>query len=199
MKIGIDINDTVRAYTSQFATYYKTNIDREFDIDDLDVWSNDLKNIFPFPSKKEYLEFLYNDYPYEIFGCAKNCHKNLGSRLTDWIKEIENLVEIPELCILSTGEYDKTIGSTYFYLSKLACKIGETHLLLKNDDIWDKCDVIITANPDILDLKPENKLSVKINTSYNIDVESDLNYESMMDLLNDDEFINKLEELFKNK
>lgn len=198
MKIAIDLNDVVRAYTAQFASYYKKNIDRSFDIDDLDIWTNDLKEIFPFESKQKYLEFLYNDYAYEIHACAQTMDKNMGSRLTDWCNELQDLDEVPELCIVSTGEYDKTIGSTYFFLSKIASKIRETRLFLKEDNVWDCCDVLVTANPALLTIKPEGKISVKINASYNEELGSDFKYDSFVDFMGDTDIIdtinNKLSE-----
>ena len=192
MKIAIDLNDVVRAFTVQFASLYKKNVDRTFDIDDLDIWTNNLKEVFPFKSKQEYLEFLYNDYAYELNGCSQALGKNLGSRMTDWYNELFDLDEIPKICIVSTGEYDKTIGSTYFFLSKLATKIREVHLLLNEDDVWENCDVLITANPNLLMLKPENKKSIKINTSYNLESESDFQYDTLIDFMNDTEIITKL-------
>lgn len=192
MKIAIDLNDVIRAYTSQFATYYKRNIDREFDIENVEVWTNDLKEIFPFESKQKYLEFLYNDYPYEIFGCAQVIGKTTGSRFTDWCKELEDLEEIPELCIISTGEYDKTIGSTFFFLSKIGTKVREVNLFLKEDTVWDNCDVLITANPVLLAIKPENKKSVKINTQYNDEFDADFSYDTFAEFMDDNEIIGKL-------
>lgn len=199
MKIAIDLNDVVRAYTAQFASYYKKNIDRAFDIDDLDIWTNDLKEIFPFESKQKYLEFLYDDYAYEIHACAQPMDKNMGSRLTDWCKEIEDLDEVPELCIVSTGEYNKTIGSTHFFLSKISSKIRETHLFLKEDDAWDVCDVLITANPILLSLKPSNKVSIKIKSAYNESSDSDFEYETFVDFMGDINAIEKLNNKLNEK
>ena len=196
MKIAIDLNDVLRAYTAQFASYYKKNIDRSFDIDEVDIWTNDLKQIFPFESKQKYLEFLYNDFAYEIHACAQGMDKNIGSRLTDWCKELEDLDEEPELCIVSTGEYDKTIGSTYFFLSKLSVKIRETHLFLNEFDVWNVCDVLITANPALLMIKPEGKLSIKIKTSYNGESTSDFEYDSLMNFMNDEDAIQKINKKF---
>lgn len=195
MKIGIDLNDVVRAYTFQFAAYYKKAIDRTFDVDEVDVWTNDLKEVFPFKDKRAFLEFVYQDYPYEIYGSAGTTSKGLSSRFSDWCREIENMDEVPDLCIVSTGEYDKTIGSTHFFLNKLASKVRETHLLFKVDDVWDKCDVLITANPDLLEIKPEGTVSVKIDTSYNIDSKSDFEFNEFIDFLNDQEILTKI----KNK
>ena len=197
MKIGIDLNDVVRAYTAQFASYYKRNVDRAFDTDNVDVWTNDLREVFPFESKQDYLEFVYNDFAYEIYGCAQTMQKNTGSRLSDWCKEIQDLDEVPELCIVSTGEYDKTIGATHFFLNKIALKIRETHLLLKEEDVWNKCDVLITANPILLSLKPEGKITIKIDTSYNVETESDFSYDDLMDFMNEPEIIEKITDKLK--
>lgn len=197
MKIAIDLNDVIRAYTAQFASYYKKGIDRTFDIDDVDVWTNDLKQVFPFESKAKYLEFLYNDFAYEIYGCAQVMDKNLGSKLSDWCKDVQNLDSVPELCIVSTGEYDKTIGSTYFFLSKIATKIRETHLFLKSDNVWSVCDILVTANPELLGLKPENKISIKIETTYNEEQNADFSYESLTEFINDLDVIDKINKKLK--
>ena len=196
MKIAIDLNDVIRAYTAQFASYYKKYIDQSFDIENVDIWTNQLKEVFPFDSKKDYLEFLYNDFHYEIHATAQTMHKNLGSRFTDWCKEIEDLDEVPEVCIVSTGEYDKTIGSTHFFLSKIATKIRETHLLLKEEDVWPICDVLITANPFLLSSKPEGKTSIKIKAQYNEETEADFTFDDFMQFMNDQEILNKLNEKF---
>lgn len=192
MNIAIDLNDVVRGYTAQFAKYYKSGIDRTFDIDTVDVWTNQLREIFPFESKQKYLEFLYNDFAWEIFACGSAMDKNLPTRLNDWMKELENLDEIPEIYLISTGEYDKTIGATYFFLSKIATKIRNVKLFLSDDDVWESFDVIITANPEILNIKTENKKSIKIDTPYNIETESDLKYDSLIQCLNDEELLEKI-------
>lgn len=192
MKIAIDLNDVIRAYTSQFANYYKRNIDREFDIENIDIWTNDLKQIFPFETKQKYLEFLYNDYTYEIFACAKTIDRNTGSMFSDWCRNLEDMDEIPELCIVSTGEYDKSIGSTFFFLSKIGVRVGEVNLFLKSDTVWDTCDVLITANPELLEIKPENKKSIKIKTQYNQESTSDYEFNTFVEFMKDEQIIKNL-------
>jgi hypothetical protein len=39
--------------------------------------------------------------------------------------------------------------------------------------MWSKFDVIVTANPDLLECKPKNKISIKVESSYNTDSVSD--------------------------
>lgn len=192
MKIAIDLNDVYRGYTSQFASYYKRIIDHSFDIDDVDIWSSELKEIFPFESHKAYLDFLYHDCSFEIFGSANPMSKSLPGELNTWLKEIENLDEIPEVCFVSTKEYGKSIGASLFFISKYAITIRECHMLLKEDEVWDKCDVLITANPNLITNIPEGKKVIKISTTYNNECNSKYEYSSLSEFLSDEEIIEKL-------
>jgi len=192
MKIAIDLNDVYRGYTSQFASYYKKVIDHSFDIDDVDIWSNDLEQIFPFESHKQYLDFLYHDCAFEVFGSAAPMAKSLPAELNNWLKEIENLDEIPEVCFVSTKEFGKSIGASLFFISKYAINIRECQILLKENEVWDKCDVLITANPNILKNVPEDKKVIKINTTYNVDCKCEYEFDSLLELIRNEEIIEKL-------
>ena len=77
-------------------------------------------------------------------------------------------------------------------MNKIATKVRETHLLLNESNVWDKCDVLITANPMLLGMKPENKISVKIDATYNIESEADFVFDSFMDFMNDPDIIEKI-------
>ena len=63
--------------------------------------------------------------------------------------------------------------------------------------IWDKCDILITANPNLIKNKPEEKIAIKINMPYNVDVECKYSYDSIIDMINDENeiIINKLNDL----
>jgi len=112
--------------------------------------------------------------------------------LNDWVNEIEDLDEVPEVCILSTKEYGKSIGGSMMFIGKYATRIREVHMLLSEDSVWNKCDIIITANPNILLNVPENKIAIKINASYNEEIECQIAFESLMEFLNDNNIITKL-------
>jgi hypothetical protein len=193
MKIAIDLNEVYRAYTSQFAIHYKKYVDQNFDIDNVEIWTNDLKQVFPFASKDKYLDFLYNEYPQEIFAFAPPMDKDISVRLNDWLKEIENLDETPEVCVVSSQEYGKSIGSSLFFLAKYATKIREIYMLMDANEIWNKCDVVITANTELLTNIPEGKKAIKIEAMYNTEIETDLTYSSFMDFLNDKNIIELLQ------
>ena len=77
---------------------------------------------------------------------------------------------------VSPLEYGPSIGNTYFFLSKLGTKIRESYFPDNMLKIWDKCDVLITANPDLLNSKPSDKITVKISREYNKESEADFEY-----------------------
>ena len=83
-------------------------------------------------------------------------------------------------------EYGITIPATYWFISKLGCRAREIYLPTDSSTIWDKCDVLITANPKLLSLKPDGKKSVKIKTDYNTDCQADFEYNNMLDFLSKD-------------
>lgn len=188
MKIAIDLNDVIRAYSKTFAKYYKKSIDNTINLDEIELNSFDLSEVFQFNTKNDYYKFLYEDYSFEIFGAASPMDKNLPSNINWWISNIiENLDinEKIELMLVSTMELGLTIQSTYFFLSKIGCRIREVFLPKDSIKTWDKCDVLITANPYLLDNMPDGKKSVKINMPYNIQSNSTFSFDSLEEFISD--------------
>lgn len=190
MTIGIDLNDVLRNFTMNFAKYYKQGYDHEFDYDDLELWTNSLEALFPFKTKHGFEKFTYEDYAYEIYGACPTCEFQLSSVFNDWVTDtipnIDSKTPI-ELVIVSPMEYGLSIPSTYFFLSKIACKIRNVFLPSDSYEIWEKCDAVITANPLLLDSKPDGKVSIKIEQDYNIENKSDFSFDSFKDFAEKEE------------
>jgi hypothetical protein len=53
-------------------------------------------------------------------------------------------------------------------------------------------DVLITANPKTLELKPIGKISIKVKSSYNKDVVSDYEIDSILDFIKNEELRNRI-------
>jgi hypothetical protein len=196
-RIAIDINDVVRNFSKNFGVVYQKFVDSSLDTDKLKITDFDLSKVFNFKSKQEYSNFVYIDYPYELFGCAEACHRNLGARLCDWIgNDLTNIEDRPEILLVSPFEYALTIQSTCHFLSHLPCRIREIYFPEDSRTIWNRCDILITANPNLLSSVPEGKTVVKIKTDYNGHCEAEHEYNSLMDLMNDEEqkFIKLLEQ-----
>ena len=190
MKIAIDINDVLRDYTSQFKIYYNKGIDETFEIEDKDINSFDLFEVFPFKDRNAYNMFRYVDYAFEIYGRAEPMDKMLPYKLNDWAqKTLRDLDEdnVPEIMIVCPFETGLAIQSTYSFLAKTMTRIREVYFPTDSSKIWDKCDILITANPNLINNVPEGKTVIKIETSYNIPAESKYSFKSLIDVINDPE------------
>lgn len=200
MVIGIDLNDVLRNFTMNFAKYYKQGYNHEFDYDDFELWTSNLEALFPFKTKHSFEKFTYEDYAYELFGACPTCELQLSSAFNDWVTDIIPNLDSKEpidLMMVSPLEYGISIPSTYFFLSKIACKVRKVFMPTDSFEIWEKCDAVITANPLLLDSKPEGKVSVKIEQDYNNESEADFTFGSLRQFVEDEEYtkqiINKIE------
>ena len=88
-----------------------------------------------------------------------------------------------------------TIQSSYFFLSKIGSRIRNVVFPINGASLWDKYDVIITTNENIVKNKPEGKKVVLIRKEDNKNLvkRSDLTYDSLFDLLEDEKFLEKIE------
>jgi hypothetical protein len=131
---------------------------------------------------------VYGDYAFELYGKCPTCTKNLTPELNDWTEKTLKDLDIDEdieVLFVSPMEYGLSIGNTYFFLSKLGTKIREVYLPSDSSTIWDRCDVLITANPKLLETKPEGKISIKIKAEYNGDNEADYTFKSLSSFISD--------------
>lgn len=182
MKIAIDINDVVRDFSNNFVRYYLEGYDHEFDLTDFEFWSNDMQAVFPFKSKQSYFNFVYNDYAFELYGKCGTCTKNISTELNEWTETTLKELDVDEdidVMFVSPMEYGLSIGNTYFFLSKIGTKVREAYFPVDSNTIWDKCDVLITANPNLLASKPDGKKSVKISAEYNKESEADYSFSTL--------------------
>lgn len=202
MRIAIDLNDVVRDFSNNFVRYYIEGYDHEFDLTDFEFWSNDMQAVFPFKSQQAYFNFVYNDFAFELYGKCGTCTKNIGSELNDWtektIKDLDTDEGI-QIMFVSPMEYGLSIGNSYFFLSKLGTKIREVYFPTDSLTIWDKCDVLITANPKLLEAKPDGKVSIKIKADYNKDSEADYTYRDLSSFITKQENLEELLNGFTNK
>ena len=203
MKIAIDLNDVVRDFSNNFVKYYIEGYDHKFDLSDFEFWSHDLSVVFPFKSKNSYHNFIYNDYAFELYGKCGVCSRHLESELNTWTEQTIKDLDIDEpieILFVSPKEYGLSIGNTYFFLSKIGTKIREVYFPIDSETIWDRCDVLITANPELLASKPSDKVSVKIKFDYNNDAKADYTFKDLSTFLAKTENIEQiLNEYYKEK
>ena len=191
MKLAIDLNDVIRDYSRNFVKYFKKGINHSFKEDEVEFYTNDMQMLLPFQSDEQYRRFVYEDYPFELYAKCPTVEKNLPRDFNDWV-EFDLLDEDIEVMIVSPMESDLTIQSTYSFLAKTGSRVREVYFPIDSATVWDKCDVLITANPRFFANKKDDKKIIKINKDYNTELEGDFNYDSLMDIINDKEFIEKI-------
>lgn len=189
MKIGIDINEVLRDFIGQLTYTYEKYIG-EVDIDENSVDSFDLIKHFDFKTIDEMNKFLYLEASLEIFGHADQLHENLMNQFNMFLMDIKD--EEEHEIIITSKEVAKSIPSTYFFLSKLGCRAEQILFVQDYEMIWDDIDLLITANPEALESKPTDKISIKINSSYNKESKSDFELDSILEFIKDDKLREKI-------
>lgn len=198
MKIGIELNHIVRDINSQLVKYYKKDIDKNFNVESVNKNTLTVGERLPFKSKKARNEFIYIDYPYEIFGCASTTQRNLTVLINNWVMDLTNLEDDDySVSFFSLFEEGLTIQSTYFFLSKIGSRVREMFFPKDGKTMWEKFDVIITTNERIVKTKPNGKVVVVIDMDENEKANSnaDLVYSSLSDIVTDEDFFKKVREI----
>lgn len=195
MTIGIDINDVLRDFTGQFIRYYQRVIDPSFEIEYDDVTDYNFMNIFPFKDVEgmddinRYHRFLYEECAFELYGRADVMERRIPSDFNLWTQNtLRNFDEEknPNVIIVSPFEMNLSIQATLSFLSRIGVRTREFYFPTDSSTIWDRCDLVATANPILLESKPEGKISVKINAPYNKDAEADYTFDSLCGLIHDE-------------
>lgn len=194
--IGVELNHVVRNINKQIVKYYIKEYAPDVDPDDIDDREDVLKTFAKFDSKYERNNFLFIDYPYEIFGCANTMEKKLAVKITNWLTDISNIEdEDIRIIFYSLNEEAITIQSTFFFLSKIGTRVRKVIFPKTIEEVWDECDVVITARDEFFEKDiPEGKKVVLINRPFNKDCKDKafLNYDNLSEIITDEEFFNKL-------
>lgn len=136
------------------------------------ITSYNFSEHFKFPSEGEYINFMYMDFPMNICGHAPSISANTFNTLSTIQKT--TLKKKDRISIIAKA-IAKQKPATLFFLSKYGTEVDEVVFYNKKNlkKMWSKFDVIVTANPDLLECKPKNKISIKVESSYNTDSVSD--------------------------
>ena len=88
-----------------------------------------------------------------------------------------------ELIIVSS-EIGRSKPSSLFFLSKFGCLVEKVFFYseITKNNMLDEVDILLTANPDLLLNKPDNKIIIKFITDYNKNIKSEYEISSLSDL-----------------
>jgi len=144
------------------------------------VTSLDLGSHFSFPSKDELYSFMYEEYTMELFGHSPSTEMLSFNILNDIYY---NLRDTYDLMIVS-DEIGRSKPSSLFFLSKFGCLVEKVFFYseITKNDMLDEVDILLTANPDLLLNKPDNKIIIKFITDYNKNIKLEYEISSLSDL-----------------
>ena len=189
--IGITIDEVLRDFVGQLAYTYTKYVDGDFDLKEDSIVSDDFNSFFKFDNINEFNEFIYDEAALEIFGHADQLHENIMTNFNNFLIEIEDEEEF-EITLITEG-VSKSIPSTLFFLSKLSCRAKNIKFVNEyNEDVLSEFDVLVSATPKALNSLSSDKKSIKINTTYNKSVDSDYSFNTLMEFMDNEELINKL-------
>ena len=199
IRIGIELNGVVRNINKQILKYYQKDIDPSLDIDEIDE-NDDVFKYAKFDSKASRNEFIYIDYPYEIYGCAKTMNKEIPSDMNNWLSELTNYEDDDvEIFFFSMDEEYLTIQSTYFFLSKIGTRVRKVIFPKKYDEILKDADVIITADPSKLKYNGVYKILIKNKFNDSEKDIADRTYDSLNEVIKDENLLQELHNFVLNK
>jgi hypothetical protein len=145
-----------------------------------------------FTPKQNLDNFLYEEYPFQIFGAA-----NEYSGAMEAINKIQSIGLTSgsfQVILLHTLK-SKAIAATYSFLGKANCRIRKIAAVDSDSEKWSMCDVIVDVMPAVFQTKPADKTSIKINHLFNQWDKADYSFESIKEMANKD----ILDRIFNNK
>lgn len=179
MIIGITLDEVIRDFMGHLTYTLDKYRNKTHDISFSTVTEFDLVKYFEFDSKKEMYQMFYEEASLELFGHPDHMHDNIMSTLNIFNMDMMDEDEGIEVMIISRA-VGRAIPATLFFLSKLECEIPEIKFVKNYEDMWEHVDILVTANPVAMDSKPEGKVSIKIDASYNHNTVADFAYPTLM-------------------
>jgi hypothetical protein len=208
MRIGIELNgvlrDTISKITQVYEKHmveemaeeviktYETTVDSEdyveMTFDEVDfkyeikspVTSLNLMNHFSFKDKDELYNFMYEEFPMQIFGHAPSTELTSFNDLNDIYYRLR---DDHDLMIVS-DEIGRSKPASLFFLSKFGCLIEKIKFYSNStiNSMWDEIDILLTSNPDLLLSYPDNKIIIKYETEYNKQINSEYSITKIKEL-----------------
>ena len=188
--IGITIDHTFRnIYGKMIDLYQKFYIDEPSDeaidngtefikpIINRQIDTNNIMNHIPFKDNEEMEDFIFSEFPLEIFGYSKESETGSIPMFNSWINNLPSNIEV----VLISNEVSRTKPATLFFLSKTGFEGNNIKFIDDTIDIWNLCDILITCG-ETKTIKPRNKRLIIIEKDYNKDITADIKFKSIFDI-----------------
>jgi hypothetical protein len=213
-RIGIEVNGVLRDTFGKFRQIYEKHMIENYESENtnqtftMDISGNtsldgvedeftyeiiepidtfELKNHFKFKSDEELYDFMFNDFPMQIFGHAGSTETFTFNDLNTFYTKNRDEYEI----FIISDEIGKSKPATLFFLSKFGCLIENIKFYSNStlDNMWDTIDILLTSNPNLITTHPDNKVLVQYITEYNKNIDNKYKIDKLEDF---DELIKQI-------
>jgi hypothetical protein len=213
-RIGIEVNGVLRDTFGKFRQVYEKHMIENYESENtnqtftMDMSGNtsldgieddftyeiiepidtfELKNHFKFKSDEELYDFMFNDFPMQLFGHAGSTETFTFNDLNNFYTKNRDEYEI----FIISDEIGKSKPSTLFFLSKFGCLIENIKFYSNStlDSMWDTIDILLTSNPNLITTHPDNKVLVQYVTEYNKNIDNKYKIDKLEDF---DELIKQI-------
>lgn len=207
MRIGIELNgvlrDTIGKIIQVYEKIYLDDVSddetqKQYDVidDETQIEINDalppfeyaittpitslnLMEHFKFRDENEFYSFMYEEFPMNIFGHASSVEYTTFNDLNLFYKTNR----LDDDILIVSDEIGKSKPASLFFLSKFGCLIEKIKFYSNGtiDNMWDEVDILITANPNLIENHPPDKIVIKFEQDYNKHVDSTYVVKSVKD------------------
>jgi hypothetical protein len=213
-RIGIEVNGVLRDTFGKFRQIYEKHMIENYESENtnqtftMDMSGNtsldgvedeftyeiiepidtfELKNHFKFKSDEELYDFMFNDFPMQLFGHAGSTETFTFNDLNNFYTKNRDEYEI----FIVSDEIGKSKPATLFFLSKFGCLIENIKFYSNPtlDNMWDTIDILLTSNPNLITEHPDNKVLVQYVTEYNKNIDNKYKIDKLEDF---DELIKQI-------
>lgn len=197
MRVGISIDEVFRDTLLKLIEVFDKYEVGDFNFDDVsEIKTKKYKDYFIVNPENKVCDnlndMLYNKCSYEIFGASNFMEKDMFEPINEFLYDF--CCDQNNKVTIFSKEFSRSIPSTLYFLSKTSINIRDYKFYEYYNNVWEDYDVIITAEPEIIESAPKNKVVIKIEAPYNVDVESKYSYTSIVDLFSN----NELNKILKN-
>jgi len=213
-RIGIEVNGVLRDTFGKFRQLYEKHMIENYESENanqtftMDMSGNtsldeigeeftyeiiepintfELKNHFKFKSDEELYDFMFEDFPMQLFGHAGSTETFTFNDLNNFYTKNRDEFEI----FIVSDEIGKSKPATLFFLSKFGCLVENIKFYSNStlDNMWDSIDLLLTSNPNLLTTHPDNKVLVQYVTDYNKNIDNKYKIDKLEDF---DELIKQI-------
>lgn len=158
----------------------------------LPMTTYDLTMHYEFDSIEDFQKFIDEEYVMELNASSPIVRNSMDSlNRIQFYGEHHNI----NTYLICNGN-EQAVTATFHFLTKNTCRIKNIAFRNFDEKLWNEFDIIITDVPEILDNKPEHKITIKINQEYNKLNSANYNYNSLKEAM--EEFPKIIDQIEKN-